>query len=173
MKKQSTDDDKTWYLIYTKAKGEELAQSNLHRQGFKTYLPKVKREKRLRGKYRPFIEALFPRYLFIQLDSRTDNWMPIRSTVGVSSMVRFGGQPARVPPSLVRELQESGDENGVYCEQDVAYTKGQEVELMTGALSGYRAIFDKYVSAERISILLDIVGKHTRMLVSRHDVKLA
>ena len=173
MENHTDGNKKRWYLIYTKAKGEEVAHDNLLRQGFHAYLPKVKLEKRLRGKYRPFVEALFPRYLFIQLDTQTDNWMPIRSTIGVSNMVRFGGLPAQVPAELVSELQKNGDENGVHCERDLEYQQGQEVELIAGSLNGYRAIFDKYVSGERISVLLDIVGKHTRMLISRHDVKLA
>ncbi len=173
MKKPVTDDGKSWYLIYTKAKGEEIAHDNLLRQGFNAYLPKIKREKRLRGKYRPIVEALFPRYLFIQLDTKSDNWMPIRSTIGVSNMVRFGGIPAQVPHELVSELQNFDDADGIHNSQEEKYQSGQEVEFVSGSLNGYRAIFDKYVSGERISVLLDIVGKHTRMLISRHDVKLA
>lgn len=164
---------KAWYLVYTKARGENLAQENLNRQGFTTYLPLMKRNKRVRGKYCPIIEALFPRYLFIQLDTKTDNWMPIRSTIGVSNMVRFGSIPAQVPQSLVDELLLNNDEDGVYVEPDKVFEKGDEIEFIEGAMSGYRAIFEKYVSAERIAVLLDIVGKHTRMLISKHDVQIA
>ncbi len=164
---------KSWYLVYTKARGEDLAQQNLNRQGFTTYLPLVKKNKRIRGKYRPTIEALFPRYLFIQLDKETDNWMPIRSTLGVSNMVRFGAAAAQVPQSLVDELQIFTDEDGARPEIEKKYEKGDEVEFIEGAMSGYRAIFEKHVSTERIAVLLDIVGKHTRMLVSRHNIQIA
>lgn len=170
---QKNANQKCWYLVYTKAKGEDLAQQNLNRQGYTTYLPLIKRNKRIRGKYTPVIEALFPRYLFIQLDSQTDNWMPIRSTIGVSNMVRFGGAAAQVPQTLVDELQVFTDEDGARPEVERKFEKGEEVEFLDGTLSGYRAIFEKYVSTERISVLLDIVGKHTRMLVSRHDVQIA
>ena len=88
-------------------------------------------------------------------------------------MVRFGGVPAQVPHELVSELQNCDDGNGLRNAQEEKYQTGQEVEFVSGSLNGYRAIFDKYVSGERISVLLDIVGKHTRMLISRHDVKLA
>jgi len=164
---------KCWYLVYTKAKGEGLAQENLNRQGFITYLPLMKRNKRVRGRYQTIIEALFPRYLFIQLDTETDNWMPIRSTIGVSNLVRFGGLPAQVPQSLVDELQNQNDEDGVRCMPEKELQHGDEIEFIEGAMSGYRAIFDKYVSTERIAVLLDIVGKHTRMLISKHNVQIA
>ena len=166
-------DSKSWYLIYTKAKGENMAQENLNRQGFTTYLPLIKKNKRIRGKYCPIIEALFPRYLFIQLDKETDNWMPIRSTIGVSNMVRFGAAAAQVPQTLVDELQLFTDEDGARPEVENKYEKGDEVEFIEGAMSGYRAIFEKYVSTERIAVLLDIVGKHTRLLVSRHNTQIA
>jgi transcriptional antiterminator RfaH len=164
---------KSWYLVYTKARGEELAQENLSRQGFHTYLPLMKRNKRVRGRYRPIIEALFPRYLFIQLDTESDNWMPIRSTIGVSNLVKFGAIPAQVPPSLVEDLKQTTDEEGMRCVPEKELVKGDEIEFIEGAMSGYRAIFEKYVSSERIAVLLDIVGKHTRLLVSRHDIQIA
>ena len=170
---EETPGQKSWYLVYTKAKGENLAQQNLDRHGFTTYLPLMKRNKRIRGKYRPIIEALFPRYLFIQLDTKTDNTMPIRSTIGVANMVRFGSTLAKVPQSLVDELLHYNNEDGVRIEQERAYESGDEVEFIEGAMSGYRAIFERYVSAERIAVLLDIVGKHTRMLVSKHDIQIA
>ena len=164
---------KSWYLIYTKPRGEELARTNLLQQGFDTYLPLVRRNKRQRGRYKPVIEALFPRYLFISLDMTRDNWMPIRSTIGVSNMVKFGGFPARVPARLVKELMLHEDADGLREEAVRVFTPGDEIELLDGALGGYRAIFEQYVSTERIAVLLDIVGKHTRMFVSRHNVQLA
>ncbi|MGD8926320.1 MAG: transcription/translation regulatory transformer protein RfaH [Thioalkalispiraceae bacterium] len=164
---------KSWYLVYTKARGEDLARKNLNRQGFITFLPLLKRNKRVNGRYQPIIEALFPRYLFILLDTENDNWMPIRSTVGVSNMVKFGSMPARVPQDLVDELQHYTNEEGIRCLPERKMKCGDEIEFIEGALSGYRALFEKYVSTERISVLLDIVGKHTRMLVSKHDIQLA
>lgn len=163
---------KSWYLVYTKARAEDLARENLERQGFVTYLPRIQRNKRQQGRYKPVIEALFPRYLFIQLDTETDNWMPIRSTIGVSGMIRFGGVPARVPQTLVEDLKQNESPQGIRIEPEYHYQKGEEVEVIHGAIRGYRAIFEKYVSSERIAVLLDIVGKHTRMLISKHDVQL-
>jgi transcriptional antiterminator RfaH len=35
-------------------------------------------------------EALFSRYLFVELNRTDSNWVPLRSTRGVSGLVRFG-----------------------------------------------------------------------------------
>jgi transcriptional antiterminator RfaH len=73
----------------------------------------MRNRKRVRGRYRSLVEPMFPRYLFIQLDDEGDDWGPIRSTIGVANMVRFGMMPARVPDGLVQLLRGREDEQGV------------------------------------------------------------
>ena len=93
---------RSWYLVHTKPRQENLAQENLERQGYETYLPRIYQTRRRNGRHVKTIEAFFPRYLFIHLDSETDNWAPIRSTIGVSKMIRFDGIPAMVPEQLIQ-----------------------------------------------------------------------
>src|SRR5687767_11209323 len=104
---------KNWYLVYTKPRQETLAQANLARQRYETYLPRVRRAVKRQGRQVSVIDPMFPRYLFIYLDGRTDNWGPIRSTIGVASLVRFGEEAARVPEKLVTALRQREDEQGV------------------------------------------------------------
>ncbi len=84
---------------------------NLGNQGFKCFLPTIRVE-RLRGGHRAMIsEALFPRYLFVYLEAGRSNWSAIRSTRGVSHLVRFGGIVARLPSSLIDALTEQPSRN--------------------------------------------------------------
>lgn len=164
---------KNWYLIYTKVRAEAVAESNLNRQGYRTYLPRIKGNKLLRGKYRDQIEAMFPRYLFIRLDSENDNWMPIRSTLGVSCLINFGGIPAKVPDALIEMLQQNEDEEGLHLIDENNFKVGSCVEFLEGAFRGYQAIIDKLTSQDRITVLLDVVGNYTRVTVSKHNLALA
>ena len=84
---------KNWYLIQTKPKQEEVASLNLINQDFEIYYPKTK----IKDK----VIALFPRYIFIQLDDKNQNWSPIRSTKGVANFVRFGVKFAKVPDDII------------------------------------------------------------------------
>ena len=88
----------SWYVVHTKIRQEALAMTNLNRQGFECYVPMIKMEKMRRHKATLVKEPMFPRYLFIRLDTSGSgpSWSPIRSTLGVSQLVRFGGQPAVV-----------------------------------------------------------------------------
>ena len=123
---------RSWYLIYTKPRQEKMAQENLERQGFVTYLPLTQQTRRRNGRYIKVIEAYFPRYLFIRLNTDTDNWAPIRSTFGVSQMICFGGIPAVVPDELINTLKQNDDSNGIQklVEQDLS--PGNEVVIVAG-----------------------------------------
>ncbi len=69
-----------WHLIHTKPAQEITAQVELERQGYTTYLPKIKKGKKKKHLQQQIFAPLFPRYLFIQLTAGIDNWGPIRST---------------------------------------------------------------------------------------------
>ena len=106
-------------------------------------------------------EALFPRYLFISLDKETDNWSPIRSTFGVTGIVRFGGMPADVPGSLIDNLKKN------------ELKQGDKVEIINGPFEGRNAVYQKMKSTERVSVLLDIVGINTQVILSVHELEIA
>jgi transcriptional antiterminator RfaH len=161
---------KHWYLIYTKPHKEHVARENLERQGYDIYLPMARVRRRRLGKGANRIEPLFPRYLFIKLDTQTDNWSPIRSTLGVSNLVKFGMYPSAVPEALIELLCDRCDEEGI---QDIApdeYKKGEAVRVLEGPMTGLEGIFLAKTSSDRVMVLLDIVGKHTR--VNMETVKL-
>ena len=162
-----------WYLVYTKARQEEVARQNLERQGYETYLPRIRQRRRRRGKAVSVIEAMFPRYLFIKLTSGIDNWGPIRSTLGVSNLVRFSHTAARVPDILITTLHQQEDSNGIQKLPDIKLEKGDRVQIIDGPLAGYEAIFAARSSKERVVVLLDIVGKHTRANVALSDLEIS
>lgn len=85
---------KHWYLAHSKPGQEEVAKTNLERQGYTVYLPLCNLFRRRMGRRLAVIGPLFPRYLFIQLESGVDDWRPIRSTKGVAALVRFGTELA-------------------------------------------------------------------------------
>ncbi len=157
---------KRWYLVYSKPRQEEIAKANLQRQGFVCYLPMARQPRRRMGRRITCIEPLFPRYLFIALDTVTDNWAPIRSTIGVSSLVRFGSEPAVVPTELVEALAAREDESGVQQLPLGEFEKGDRVRVADGPMAGYEGLFLAKTSRERVTILLDIVGKTTRVSTS-------
>jgi transcriptional antiterminator RfaH len=165
--------NRSWYLVYTKPRQENLAQENLQRQGYTTYLPRIYQTRWRNGRHVKTIGAFFPRYLFIHLDTETDNWAPIRSTRGVSKMVRFDGIPAVVPDQLIQALQSNDDDDGNQSLMQNNLMRGDKVTIIDGPLAGYQGIYQQQNSVERIAVLVDLVGKNTLLNISVHDLQIA
>ncbi len=159
---QTDPTEKSWYLVYTKPAQEKAALMNLERQGYQAYLPRLRQVRKRRGRQVEVIEPLFPRYLFIHLDTHTDNWGPIRSTLGVASLVRFGKEPARVPDNLVHFLKESESQDGLHEWVKPTFREGDRVRVSEGAFQGYQGILLVSSSRERVVVLLDIAGRQVR-----------
>lgn len=153
---------KSWYLVYTKSRQEEVALTNLARQGYGVYLPHVREARKRQGCRIMVVEPLFPRYLFICLDTHTDNWGPIRSTLGVASLVRFGQEPARIPDELVDFLRAREGDAGLHEWAEQNYRAGDRVRVAEGAFRGYEGILLARNSRERVVVLLDILGHQVR-----------
>ena len=169
----SNNQKRSWYLVVTKSQSELKAQENLLRQGYETYLPLVQTSRRRNGKNVKRTEAFFPRYLFIYLDKETDNWSPIRSTIGVASMVQFGGVPAVVPDDMIENLKQNENEFDLQLIEKKELKLGDKVDIIDGSFEGYKAIYQEMKSTERVSVLLDIVGKNTQVTLSIHELKIA
>ena len=164
---------KSWYLVYTKPRQEALAQTNLERQDYGVYVPKVRQMRRRRGKQEAVVEPLFPRYLFIHLDTQSDNWGPIRSTFGVAALVRFGAEPAQVPDELVAHLKAQEGQDGLHEWAEPKIKVGDRVRVAEGPLKGYEGILLAKNGQERVMLLLEMLGKEVRTHLATAQIESA
>lgn len=145
-----------WYVIQCKPRQDLRALENLQRQGYSCYLPTLNVEKLRCGRKLDVPEALFPGYLFIQLDTIRDNWSPIRSTRGVSQIVRVRDQPLPVRNEIVESIRQrlEGKELRVPC-----FRPGERVLITEGCFAQLVAIFVANDGAERVTLLLSILHR--------------
>lgn len=159
---QSTSSStESWYLVHTKPRQEDIALANLVRQGYVCYLPQMRIERVRRRKAEVVFEPMFPRYLFIRLDcsDQGKSWSPIRSTLGVSQLVHFGGRAAKVDDSLVDLLRQR--ERSLLTE--AMFHRGDLVVIADGPFAGVEAIYQTADAERRAFILLEILAKPVSM----------
>jgi transcriptional antiterminator RfaH len=151
----------SWYLVHTKSRQEEIALANLERQGYECYLPQMRIERVRRRKAEVATEPMFPRYLFIRLDSSDQgkSWSPIRSTLGVSQLVHFGARAAKVDDTLVELLRQR--ERTLPTE--AMFHSGDSVVIADGPFAGIEAIYQTADAERRAFILLEILAKPVSM----------
>lgn len=123
--------------------------------------------RRVCGKWYDVVEALFPRYLFLNTDLHQRSTTSVRSTQGVVDLVRFGGQPAAIPDRVINELQR----HQLHPDQRLAYRPGDAVRLLEGPFAGLSGVFVERDKKKRIVVLLTLIGSVNRITVSRDIVE--
>jgi len=161
-----------WYLIQTKPSGETVAETNLRRQGYEVYYPRAVRAARRRRQASAPIVPLFPRYLFLRLAEGQQPLAPVISTLGVTTVVRFGLSYAVVPDAVIRDLCARADADGLHrLAQPPALTAGTSVQISTGPFDGLEGVFEREAGADRVIVLLKLLGQTARVKVPRDSVE--
>jgi transcriptional antiterminator RfaH len=151
----------TWFVVHTKPRQEAVAQTQLERQGYPVYLPRLSLPRLRRGRWAETIEPLFPRYLFVRVEVGEQALAPIRSTRGVSSVLKFGDRYAEVPPQLVHSLRARANEAGMHVLAGAGMRKGDRLHIIAGPFEGFEAVFECERGADRSQVLLDVLGAST------------
>ena len=158
-----------WYLLQTKPKQEQVAASSLKNQGYECYLPMMEVEQIRRGKKNVHSLPMFSRYLFINLQEgyEAKSWAPIRSSLGVTGLVYFGNQLAKLSKELIHQIRQSEETAVPEC----LFSEGEHVIISEGPYQGIRAIFNATDSHQRAIILLDLLSKQVTMKVDISNLK--
>ena len=155
-----------WYVVHTKPRQEARALENLQNQGFNCFLPTMQVQKLRNQKVQTITEPMFSRYLFIQLDDQTQNWGPIRSTLGVSKLVSFGPQPAKVPPEFIVFLQDAPIET-----IERMFTPGDSVQVASGPLKGLEGQYIAHDGETRAFVLVDLLGQPQKLRMAVESLR--
>lgn len=160
-----------WCAVQTHVRSEDKAAFHLRRQGYEVFLPKhLKRRKHAR-RIDMVSAPLFPRYLFVALDPDVGRWWSIRSTVGVSNLISFDGRPAQVPAEIIDGIKARQDEKGlVKTHAGSAFKPGDRVKIVDGPLIDLEGLFDCLTDEDRVTILLDLMGREVKVHVPLETV---
>jgi transcriptional antiterminator RfaH len=170
-----------WYVAYTRPQQESVAVAHLREQDFQTYLPLFKVLK-VPGKHTSTAsvataavayEPMFPRYCFFRPSSAKQSIATARSTRGISSLVRFGAQFALLAPETMQLIQAREQQRNQADLSNInPLQPGRHVHFRDPALNGLEALVQS-VSAQRVMLLLEILGRPTRVKVAHDQVELA
>lgn len=160
-----------WFLAQIKPNAGSIAKRNLLRQGVQVFEP-YEEVASCRGQQ--FVRksrALFPGYLFVHFDPDEVRWRAINSTLGVSRLVSFSEDcPAQVPLSLISSLMARCDPSGKLLPPSLL-NRGDLVSVTGGPLADFVGTVERLAPEQRVWVLLDILGKRTRVAVRLADLR--
>lgn len=167
------DDGGDWYVAYTQPKREQVAVANLEQQGFEAYLPQYKAFKKSPVGVLAAFEPMFPRYVFFRPGNARQSISGARSTRGVSFILSFGFNPALLKPEQLLAIRACESErNRADLGEISPFQPGLKVRLRHSGLQNLEGLV-KSVSAKRVTLLLELLGRQATVDVEHHQLELA
>lgn len=161
-----------WYVVLTKPKQEERAEEHLRAQGGGVFLPRIQLERMRKGKRVEVIEPLFPGYLFVNVKGCEQLVGSIRSTRGVRQLLKFGIEPLEIKQVLIDDLRlRCYRQIGDLVNKQSVFEPGQQVEIISGPLKDYQAIFKQFDGEMRAIILLNLLNQQQELLVELEQLQ--
>jgi transcriptional antiterminator RfaH len=153
-----------WYAIQTKTNKEKEVERRLCDLGIEIFLPWMRTRRRIGSRFHWVLVPLFPGYLFCRLDLM-ESGKAARYSPGVKDFLKFGNQIAEVRSEIVQTLRERCPD-GVAQINPVTAQYGDAVRINEGPFSGLEAIFERSLKgSERVAVLLEILGRQTRLVL--------
>lgn len=153
-----------WIVARTIVRRETSTAQHIADAGFEIFAPRIKLSRTAK------ITALFPGYLFVRIESR---WRIIAKTIGVLSLIMSGDQPARCPASEISRIKSMMQPDGFVrlpkAKKIAPIPVGQAVRVVAGPFAGFDAIYDGMSKQEREFVLLEILGRKTRVEITPGD----
>jgi transcriptional antiterminator RfaH len=147
---------------------------HLGRQGFDVYVPRYLKQRRHARRIEKVAAPLFPGYLFVAIELATQRWLSIDSTIGVARLVRHGDRPAPVPRPVIDALMSRHDFDGfVRLERRPRFAPGDKIRVVGGAFCDCLGLYEGMSARERVTILLELLGRKVLVVLDSESVEAA
>ncbi|HEX4411565.1 MAG TPA: transcriptional activator RfaH [Xanthobacteraceae bacterium] len=155
--------ESTWHVAQVRVHSEAKAQMHLARQGFATYLPRYLKRRRHARRTEIVAAPLYPSYLFVSFNRAIHRWRSIQSTIGVSRLVCNGDVPAAVDNAIIASLKSRENKEGFIQLARRQFSPGDKVRVNEGVFTDCLGLFEGMGDRERVTILLELLGRKVRV----------
>src|ERR1051325_6404226 len=120
---------KSWYVVLTKPRHEEIAHFHLASKEIEVFYPKLFLPIATRS--RRHVIPLFPNYIFVRIDASSPQYSQVVWCRGVKRLVSFGGTAAVVENSVIDFMREQADPQGLIVARSNLKI-GDEIQIAKG-----------------------------------------
>ena len=155
-----------WFVARVLTHQESRAQLNLHRLGFRSFVPRLQRTVRHARRLRETLRPLFPGYIFVIIDLSKHRWRSVNGTFGIASLIMGAEQPMPVPLGVVEALVSSCESFGPVRLND-GLEIGQKVRILSGPFAETLCRLAHLDDRGRVRVLLEIMGMEVAAQLDR------
>jgi transcriptional antiterminator RfaH len=166
--KVNTTDEK-WYAIYTRPRAEKQVYQRLIESGVETYLPMQKTIRQWSDRKKVVEKPLLSSYIFVKTTNK--NFPVVYRTNGVVKFVSFEGQPVSIPQKQIDNLRLLINSNADIEVSSENFAKGDNVEVVSGALVGLTGELIKIGTRNRFVVRIDRLDQNLILKIPKAFLK--
>jgi transcription antitermination factor NusG len=162
------EENKSWYVVYTKSRYEKKVFEQLTLKGIEAYCPLNKVRKKYTDRFKIIEEPLFKSYVFVNLNEKEK--LEVRLTFGVVNFVYWLRKPAIVALKDIITIKKYLNEyEHVSVEYSEKIVPGQTVIIKTGIFLDRKAVVTS-IKKNKITAELESLGCKIIAEVEQKDV---
>ena len=158
-----------WYAVYTNPRAEKQVHERLVENKIEVYLPLKKTIRQWSDRKKVVEMPLLPSYIFVKTSPKS--FPLVYKTYGIVKFVSFEGKPVAIPEKqidILRILIDSDAEIEVTSEN---FAKGDNVEVITGALKGITGELINIGTNSRFIVRIDKLDQNLILKIPKNFLK--
>ncbi|MEO6670909.1 MAG: UpxY family transcription antiterminator [Ferruginibacter sp.] len=163
-----TEENKHWYVVYTRPRWEKKVASILLQKGIEHYCPLNRVLKQWSDRKKLVLEPLFKGYVFLNVTEST-KW-DIKKIDGIINFVYWLGKPARIQETEINTIRRFLQEFSNVEVVDKQLNVNTKVLIKQGVLMNYRGIVIE-VTGSRARVKIDSMGIQLSALFDKNNLE--
>ena len=161
---------RSWYVLHTRSRFENVVNDGLAKKAVEAFLPKMRVRSKRRDRRLLIDVPLFPGYVFVRSSLDPREQLDIVKTVGVVRFIGDSQGPLPVPDPTIVSLR-------IMVASDSPLTTGQRLRrgerviVVNGPLAGVTGTFVRYKNQSRVIVGITALGQYAAADVLAEDVE--
>ncbi len=163
-------DEAAWFAIQTRARSEKKVSTQLETKGVKVFLPVISQVHRWSDRRQLVHLPLFPGYVFVRIDPKSELRLSVLTTMGVYSFVGASGAGLPIPDKQIDDVR-------TIVSNPVPFTPypflrvGQRVRVRGGCLDGVEGTLISRDSEHRLVVSVELVRRSVAVRIDGYDIE--
>lgn len=154
---QLSQTEARWFAVYTKYKCEKYVAEQLSKKNIEAYVPIISKTKRYARKIKHYQIPLINCYVFVCINKA--DYVPTLETEYVMKFLKQGKDLLCIPYTEIETLKRvSGDVEEIHSLENSIFMAGDEVEVMSGHLTGTRGKIVSRAGKRNFVVELNTIG---------------
>ncbi len=154
---QLSETEKRWFAVYTKYKCEKYVANHLSKKQIEAYVPIVTKTRRYTRKIKQYLVPLINCYVFVYISKA--QYLPTLENEYVMKFLRQGKDLLAIPQTEIDILKRvAGDVLEAELSDRHLFEAGEDVEVISGHLTGLRGKIVSKISKKIFLIELETIG---------------